>query len=90
MAGVGLFGKMEKENGVIKIESFSPVLKIPKTSFMLLIETIRDLLVGQLKDTDAILFDIRGNSGGSIPAADGIIQLFKPDVTASQFRYLKK
>ncbi|KAH9267342.1 hypothetical protein BASA84_000676 [Batrachochytrium salamandrivorans] len=56
---------------------------------MLLIETIRDLLVGQLKDTDAILFDIRGNSGGSIPAADGIIQLFKPDVTASQFRYLK-
>ncbi|KAH9276627.1 hypothetical protein BASA83_000756 [Batrachochytrium salamandrivorans] len=35
------------------------------------------------------LFDIRGNSGGSIPAADGIIQLFKPDVTASQFRYLK-
>ncbi|KAH6594699.1 hypothetical protein BASA50_006376 [Batrachochytrium salamandrivorans] len=81
----------ERNMGVIKIESFSPVLKNTKkeTSFMLLIETIRDLLVGQLKDTDAILFDIRGNSGGSIPAADGIIQLFKPDVTASQFRYLK-
>ncbi|KAH6593892.1 hypothetical protein BASA61_004153 [Batrachochytrium salamandrivorans] len=46
-------------------------------------------LVKQLKDTDAILFDIRGNDGGSISGADGIIQLFKSDVTASQFRYLK-
>ncbi|KAH9271483.1 hypothetical protein BASA83_006337 [Batrachochytrium salamandrivorans] len=35
------------------------------------------------------LFDIRGNDGGSISGADGIIQLFKSDVTASQFRYLK-
>ncbi|KAH6583250.1 hypothetical protein BASA61_008102 [Batrachochytrium salamandrivorans] len=42
-----------------------------------------------LKDTDAILFDVRGNPGGLIPSADGIIQLLKPDATASQFRYLK-
>ncbi|KAH6576836.1 hypothetical protein BASA62_001176 [Batrachochytrium salamandrivorans] len=46
----------------------------------------RDLLVNQLKDTDAILLDIRGNPGGSISSADGIIQLFRSDVTASQFR----
>ncbi|KAH6590437.1 hypothetical protein BASA50_009412 [Batrachochytrium salamandrivorans] len=45
----------------------------------------RELLVNQLKDTDSILFDVRGNTGGLISAADGIIQLFKPDVTASQF-----
>ncbi|KAH6584489.1 hypothetical protein BASA61_007387 [Batrachochytrium salamandrivorans] len=49
----------------------------------------RELLVNQLKDTNSILFDVRGNTGGLISAADGIIQLFKPDVTASQFRYLK-
>ncbi|KAH6576588.1 hypothetical protein BASA60_004463 [Batrachochytrium salamandrivorans] len=49
----------------------------------------RDLLVNQLKDTDAILLDIRGNPGGSISSADGIIQLFRSDFTASQFRYLK-
>ncbi|KAH6572698.1 hypothetical protein BASA60_006474 [Batrachochytrium salamandrivorans] len=35
------------------------------------------------------LFDVRGNGGGLISAADGIIQLFKSDATASQFRYLK-
>ncbi|KAH6587040.1 hypothetical protein BASA50_000088 [Batrachochytrium salamandrivorans] len=33
--------------------------------------------------------DIRGNSGGLVHAADGIIQLFKSDATASTFRYLK-
>ncbi|KAH9250839.1 hypothetical protein BASA81_011349 [Batrachochytrium salamandrivorans] len=51
--------------------------------------TFQNLLVDQLKDTDSIVFDIRGNSGGSISGADAIIQLFKSDVTASQFRYLK-
>ncbi|KAH9245424.1 hypothetical protein BASA81_017110 [Batrachochytrium salamandrivorans] len=35
------------------------------------------------------LFDVRGNTGGLISAADGIIQLLKPDFTSSQFRYLK-
>ncbi|KAH6594069.1 hypothetical protein BASA50_006975 [Batrachochytrium salamandrivorans] len=77
--------------GVIRIDSFSPVLKDTKevTNFMFLIATIRELLVNQLKDTDSVLFDVRGNTGGLISAADGIIQLFKPDATASQFRYLK-
>ncbi|KAH6575551.1 hypothetical protein BASA60_004991 [Batrachochytrium salamandrivorans] len=77
--------------GVIRIDSFTPVLKDTKedTNFMVLIATIRELLVNQLKDTNSVLFDVRGNTGGLISAADGIIQLFKPDATASQFRYLK-
>ncbi|KAH6560172.1 hypothetical protein BASA60_000371 [Batrachochytrium salamandrivorans] len=81
----------ERNMGVIKIESFILVLKNTKkyTTFLFLALTIRNLLVDQLKDTDSIVFDIRGNDGGSISGADGIIQLFKPDVTASQFRYLK-
>ncbi|KAH6590857.1 hypothetical protein BASA61_005078 [Batrachochytrium salamandrivorans] len=81
----------ERNMGVIKIESFILVLKDTKkiTTFLFLALTIRNLLVDQLKDTDSIVFDIRGNSGGSISGADAIIQLFKSDVTASQFRYLK-
>ncbi|KAH9245421.1 hypothetical protein BASA81_017107 [Batrachochytrium salamandrivorans] len=77
--------------GVIKIESFASLLTDTgkETNFIFLIEIIRGLLVDQLKDTDAILFDVRGNPGGLIPSADGIIQLLKPDATASQFRYLK-
>ncbi|KAJ1344796.1 hypothetical protein BSLG_000311 [Batrachochytrium salamandrivorans] len=77
--------------GVISIDSFSPVLKDTKkdTGFLFFILTIRYLLVNQLKNTDAILFDIRGNSGGLVHATDGIIQLFKSDATASTFRYLK-
>ncbi|KAH6568226.1 hypothetical protein BASA60_008737 [Batrachochytrium salamandrivorans] len=80
-----------KNMGVIKIKSFSLVLKDTKedTNFLFFILTIRDLLVNQLKDTDAILFDIRDNGGGLVHAADGIIQLFKLDATASTFRYLK-
>ncbi|KAH9248020.1 hypothetical protein BASA81_014358 [Batrachochytrium salamandrivorans] len=81
----------ERNMGVIKIDSFTLVLKDTKKdiTFLFLILTIRDLLVNQLKDTDAILLDIRGNPGGSISSADGIIQLFRSDFTASQFRYLK-
>ncbi|KAH6581949.1 hypothetical protein BASA61_008838 [Batrachochytrium salamandrivorans] len=77
--------------GVIRIDSFTPILRDTgeETNFLFLIVTIRGLLVNQLKDTDSVVFDIRGNSGGVIFTADGIIQLFKPDVTASQFRYLK-
>ncbi|KAH6581727.1 hypothetical protein BASA61_008946 [Batrachochytrium salamandrivorans] len=81
----------ERRMGVIKIESFNLVLDGTNkdTTFLFLALAIRDLLVKQLKYTDSILFDLRGNDGGLIPAADGIIQLFKSDVTASQFRYLK-
>ncbi|KAH6570484.1 hypothetical protein BASA60_007692 [Batrachochytrium salamandrivorans] len=92
MAGAGLSGKVKgKRMGVIKIESFAPILRGTgeETSFMFLISIMRDLLIKQLKDTDAILFDVRGNPGGLISGADGIIQLLKPDATASQFRYLK-
>ncbi|KAH6567881.1 hypothetical protein BASA62_005843 [Batrachochytrium salamandrivorans] len=48
--------------GVIRIDSFTPVLKDTKedTNFYVFNRTIRDLLVNQLKDTDSVLFDIRG------------------------------
>ncbi|KAH6562807.1 hypothetical protein BASA60_010982 [Batrachochytrium salamandrivorans] len=49
----------------------------------------KDLLVNQLKDTDSVMFDVRGNTGGLISVADGIIQLLKSDVAAAKFRYLK-
>ncbi|KAH9252656.1 hypothetical protein BASA81_009437 [Batrachochytrium salamandrivorans] len=80
-----------KKMGVIRIESFIPILRDTgeETNLIFLILTIRELLVNQLKDTDSVLFDVRDNPGGLGPAADAIIQLFKPDVTASQFRYLK-
>lgn len=42
------------------------------------IKTIRLLLVNELKDTDALVFDVRSNGGGQISLADGIPQLFTP------------
>ncbi|KAH9269836.1 hypothetical protein BASA83_008153 [Batrachochytrium salamandrivorans] len=62
----GLFWTIWKNGkrnmGVIRIESFVPVLKDTKkdTTFLFLILTIRELLVSQLKDTESVLFDIRG------------------------------
>ncbi|KAH9273213.1 hypothetical protein BASA83_004502 [Batrachochytrium salamandrivorans] len=55
--------------GVIRIDSFSPVLKDTKedTNFMVLIVTIRDLLVNQLKDTDSVLFDSSWQSSQEKP-----------------------
>ncbi|KAH6565866.1 hypothetical protein BASA62_007046 [Batrachochytrium salamandrivorans] len=74
--------------GVIKIESFNLVLDGTNkdTTVLFLALAIRDLLVSS-SVYDSILFDLRGNDGGLMPRQNGIIQLFKSDVTASQFLY---
>jgi hypothetical protein len=49
---------------------------------------IRDLLINQLKDTDAVLFDVRSNGGGSITLAESISQLFRTEVESTSARAL--
>jgi hypothetical protein len=48
---------------------------------------IRDLLINQLKDTDAVVFDVRNNGGGSITLAESISQLFRINVESTSARY---
>ncbi|KAI9202896.1 uncharacterized protein BJ171DRAFT_444090 [Polychytrium aggregatum] len=58
--------------GVIRITSFQAT-----TGDDGAIQTIRNLLVNEFKDTDGLIIDLRSNGGGSITYADSLPQLFK-------------
>ncbi|OAJ40198.1 hypothetical protein BDEG_23962 [Batrachochytrium dendrobatidis JEL423] len=52
------------------------------------VREIHRLLSTVLKDTNAVIFDLRANSGGSGDLANAIPQLFKPDFQPMPMRYL--
>ncbi|KAJ8327007.1 hypothetical protein O5D80_004431 [Batrachochytrium dendrobatidis] len=82
--------KPESKNlGIIKLDDFMP--KNLKTDAPADVEAVREihkLLSTVLKDTNAVVFDIRANGGGSGEFANAIPQLFKPDFQPTQVRYL--
>jgi C-terminal processing protease CtpA/Prc len=77
----------EPENrnlGIIYLTSFNPDGFDSVRAIMM----IRDLLLNQLKDTNAILFDVRENGGGIATMADMIPQLFGSDIETFSIRAL--
>ncbi|KAJ8325868.1 hypothetical protein QVD99_004037 [Batrachochytrium dendrobatidis] len=78
-----------KNLGIIRLDDFEP--KDPKTgqdAVPQAVRNIRDLLTTVLKDTKAVVLDIRSNPGGIIYLANAIPQFFKPDYEPYGFRYL--
>ncbi|KAH6601490.1 hypothetical protein BASA61_001939 [Batrachochytrium salamandrivorans] len=49
---------------------------------------VRSLLANELKDTKSVMYELRGNSGGSVRFANSMVQLFKPDFQPFGNRYL--
>ncbi|KAK5669579.1 hypothetical protein QVD99_003970 [Batrachochytrium dendrobatidis] len=82
--------KPESKNlGIIRLEDFTPTnLKTGAPANMEAVCEIHRLLSTVLKDTDAVVFDIRANEGGSGEFANAIPQLFKPDFQPMPMRYL--
>ncbi|KAH9277130.1 hypothetical protein BASA83_000657 [Batrachochytrium salamandrivorans] len=66
--------------GIIKLNSFyledveTKSLAIEKATMI-----IRSLLTNELKDTNSVMYELRGNLGGDADFADSMVQLFKPD-----------
>jgi hypothetical protein len=74
--------KPESKNlGVIRLESFSPAI-----GFNSSLAIIRNLLLNELKDTEALLFDLRDNGGGNVQFAESIPQFFGIDIEPSNRR----
>ncbi|KAH6599000.1 hypothetical protein BASA50_003320 [Batrachochytrium salamandrivorans] len=75
--------------GIIKLDSFSPEgvetksLAVEKATMI-----VRSLLANELKDTKSVMYELRGNSGGSVRFANSMVQLFKPDFQPFGDRYL--
>ncbi|KAH9248990.1 hypothetical protein BASA81_013334 [Batrachochytrium salamandrivorans] len=85
----GIYQPESTNMGIIRLDSFDPEdvgtnsLAIEKA-----IMIVRSLLVNELKDTKSVIYDLRGNPGGSADFADSMVQLFKPDFEPFGDRYL--
>jgi hypothetical protein len=60
-----------KQMAYIKLKSFEEYELGPRAAGL-----IRNLLLNELKNTDGLLFDLRGNYGGQIPFAEKLSALF--------------
>ena len=54
-----------------------------------MIPIIRRLLIVDLRDTDALLFDLRDNPGGYVYFAQALVQLFKGTSKHLKYRIVK-
>jgi hypothetical protein len=70
--------------GIIYLSSFVPLSGDHEACLLV----IRNLLVNELKDTNAVVFDARGNPGGRVNLADSLSQLFAPDIVPGSARAL--
>ncbi|KAJ8330355.1 hypothetical protein O5D80_001355 [Batrachochytrium dendrobatidis] len=85
----GIWKPESKNLGIIRLDDFVPKnLKTDAPADTEAVREIHKLLSTVLKDTDAVIFDLRANSGGSGDFANSIPQLFKPDFQPMLIRYL--
>jgi C-terminal processing protease CtpA/Prc len=73
MIQYAIYDPKTKNMGIIKIMSFLQISDATPLKSTLM---IRSLLLNELKNTNSILFDVRGNKGGDAILADLIPQLF--------------
>ncbi|KAH9268080.1 hypothetical protein BASA83_009587 [Batrachochytrium salamandrivorans] len=85
----GIYKPDSANMGIIKLDSFDPEeIGIKGLAVQKAIMIIRSLLANELKDTYSIMYELRGNSGGSLEFANSLVQLSKPDFQPFGDRYL--
>ncbi|KAH9244398.1 hypothetical protein BASA81_018199, partial [Batrachochytrium salamandrivorans] len=85
----GIYKPESANMGIIKLDSFNPEdigTKGPAVEKAVMI--IRSLLANELKDTNSVMYELRGNSGGDAEFANSLVQLSKPDFQPFGHRYL--
>ena len=70
-----IYKKGESNVGIIRLDSFVP----SSNNVDLVLELFHGLLVRELRDTEALIIDVRSNGGGIISLADSIPQFFVAD-----------
>jgi hypothetical protein len=71
--------------GYIQLTSFTPDVFTTGE----VVTSIKNLLRNELKNTDGLMFDLRGNPGGQLPLAERLIQLISPREIVPSTYYLK-
>ncbi|KAH9264304.1 hypothetical protein BASA83_012196, partial [Batrachochytrium salamandrivorans] len=76
----GIYKPESANMGVIKLDSFNPEdVETKSPAILKAVMIVRSLLANELKDTNSVMYDLRGNLGGNVDFADNMVQLFKPD-----------
>jgi hypothetical protein len=72
--------------GYIQLSSFTPdVLTVEQV-----ITKVKEILLqDEMKKTDGLVFEMRGNTGGQLPLAERLIQFFSPRTVHPELFYLK-
>lgn len=60
--------------GYIELTSFDPIDVTPNE----VVTKVKNLLQNELKNTDGLMIDLRGNTGGRLNLSEKLIQLFSP------------
>ncbi|KAH6586403.1 hypothetical protein BASA50_000577 [Batrachochytrium salamandrivorans] len=85
----GIYKPDSANMGIIKLDSFDPEeIGIKGLAVQKAVMIIRSLLANELKDTYSVMYELRGNSGGSLEFANSLVQLSKPDFQPFGDRYL--
>ncbi|KAH6569538.1 hypothetical protein BASA62_004811 [Batrachochytrium salamandrivorans] len=85
----GIYKPDSANMGVIKLEDFDPRdIDTNSPASLKAIMVVRSLLVNEFKNTNSVIYELRGNPGGSVNFADGMTQLFKPDFDPFGSRFL--
>ncbi|KAH6566174.1 hypothetical protein BASA62_006863 [Batrachochytrium salamandrivorans] len=85
----GIYKPGSANMGIIKLDSFSPEdVETKSLAVEKAIMIIRSLLANELKNTNSVIYELRGNPGGNVRFAEGMVQLFKPDFKPFGSRYL--
>ncbi|KAH9273995.1 hypothetical protein BASA83_003630 [Batrachochytrium salamandrivorans] len=85
----GIYQPESTNMGIIKLDSFDPEdVETNRLAIEKAIMIVRSLLANELKDTKSVIYDLRGNPGGSAEFADSMVQLFNPDFLPFGDRYL--
>ncbi|KAH9250707.1 hypothetical protein BASA81_011490 [Batrachochytrium salamandrivorans] len=85
----GIYRPKSTNMGIIRLDTFS--LEDVETKSLAVLKAVmivRSLLANELKDTNSVMYDLRGNSGGNADFASNMVQLFKPDFKPFGDRYL--
>lgn len=84
----GIYQPNGKNLGVLRFTDLAPRDSNGREAVSLSVAVIRGLLVGELKDTNALVIDLRGNGAGYTSLVLQLQQLFKPDFVAPGAKYL--
>lgn len=69
--------------GVVRLDTFNPF-----TGIRLFLDTLKEVLMNEMRNVDALIFDVRDNGGGLSGVVDGVIRFISSHYKVAKMRAL--